>query len=76
MSCEEILVIGAGIGGLATALSLHDAGYSVSIFESVTEVRPVGAGINLLPHAVRELFELGLQPRLEHASMRPRELAW
>lgn len=57
----RVIIAGAGIGGLATALSLHDAGISdVTIFESVAELRPLGVGINLLPHAVRELTELGL----------------
>ena len=60
-----IIIAGAGIGGLATALSLHDAGFTdVSIHEAVTELRPLGVGINLLPHAVRELTELGLGEQL------------
>ena len=57
----KVLIAGAGIGGLTTALSLHAAGITdVSIHESVPEIRPLGVGINLLPHAVRELTELGL----------------
>ncbi len=57
----RILIAGAGIGGLTTALSLYAAGITdVSIHESVSEIRPLGVGINLLPHAVRELTELGL----------------
>lgn len=57
----RVLIAGAGIGGLATALSLHAAGITdVTIHESVTELRPLGVGINLLPHAVRELTEMGL----------------
>ena len=57
MSAREhrILVVGAGIGGLAAALSLHEIGASVDVFETVRELRPLGVGINLLPHAVREL---------------------
>lgn len=61
----NVLIAGAGIGGLTTALSLHAAGIDdVTLYESVPEIRPLGVGINLLPHAVRELTELGLGDRL------------
>lgn len=57
----KTVIVGAGIGGLVTALSLHAAGLrEIEIYERVTELRPLGVGINLLPHAVRELTELGL----------------
>ena len=55
-----LLVIGAGIGGLTAALKLHARGIEPLVFESVTEIRPLGVGINLLPHGTRELIELGL----------------
>jgi 2-polyprenyl-6-methoxyphenol hydroxylase-like FAD-dependent oxidoreductase len=58
------IVVGGGIGGLATALSLHAAGIEVDVYESVAELKPLGVGINVLPHAVRELTELGLAERL------------
>ena len=54
------LVAGAGIGGLSTALSLHAAGIEALVVDSAVRLRPLGVGINLLPHAVRELTELGL----------------
>jgi 2-polyprenyl-6-methoxyphenol hydroxylase-like FAD-dependent oxidoreductase len=54
------VVVGAGIGGLTTALSLHAAGIDCVVHEAVRELKPLGVGINLLPHAVRELTELGL----------------
>ncbi len=60
----EALVVGAGIGGLVAALELRKAGIDVRIFESAREVRPLGVGINLLPHCVRHLDELGAMERL------------
>jgi 2-polyprenyl-6-methoxyphenol hydroxylase-like FAD-dependent oxidoreductase len=60
----RVVVVGAGIGGLATALSLHAAGIEVVVVEAVAELKPLGVGINLLPHAVRELTELGLAEAL------------
>ena len=71
-----VLVAGAGIGGLSLALSLHQAGVPVKVFESSAELKPLGVGINLLPHAVRELDELGLLPRLDRLGIRTAELAY
>ncbi|MBC6462575.1 flavin-dependent oxidoreductase [Actinomadura sp. HBU206391] len=56
----RVLIVGAGIGGLTTALSLHAAGIDVDVVDSARELRPLGVGINLLPHATRELTDLGL----------------
>ncbi len=56
----RVIVVGGGISGLTMALSLHQAGIPVTVYEAAREVRPLGVGINLLPHAVRELTELGL----------------
>jgi len=70
------LIAGGGIGGLTAALSLADAGLEVEVFESVSAIRPLGVGINLLPHAVRELEELGLRAALEEVGMLPTELAY
>ncbi|WP_194924517.1 flavin-dependent oxidoreductase [Catenulispora pinisilvae] len=63
----KILIVGAGIGGLTTALSLHAAGLGagVQVVDAAAELLPLGVGINLLPHATRELTELGLGPELE-----------
>jgi 5-methylphenazine-1-carboxylate 1-monooxygenase len=70
------MVIGGGIGGLTTALRLHAAGIAVRVFESVPEIRPLGVGINLLPHAVRELTELGLLDALVAAGVQTGELRY
>jgi 2-polyprenyl-6-methoxyphenol hydroxylase-like FAD-dependent oxidoreductase len=72
----QALIVGGGIGGLTAALSLAELGIDVEIYESVSEVQPLGVGINVLPHAVRELFELGLQERLESAGVLTSELAY
>src|SRR5438128_10300299 len=70
------LIAGGGIGGLTLALSLHQIGVSARVFESVPALRPLGVGINVLPHAVRELIELGLHDKLDTAGVRTRELAY
>ena len=69
----EVLILGAGIGGLTLALSLHQAGIACRVYEAVPELKPLGVGINLLPHAVRELGELGLLPALDAVGVRTRE---
>ncbi|MFV8246550.1 FAD-dependent monooxygenase [Mycolicibacterium peregrinum] len=56
----DIVIAGAGIGGLTTALALHARGMGVTVVESARELAALGVGINVLPHAVRELTELGL----------------
>lgn len=73
----RIHIIGAGIGGLATALSLEAAGFSdVTVHERADELRGLGVGINLLPHAMRELTELGLREQVESLGVAPGTLAY
>lgn len=72
----KALIAGAGIGGLTTALFLNQAGIEVEVFERADEVRELGVGINMLPHAVRELDALGLMPDLDAAGIRTRELIY
>ena len=71
-----ILIIGAGPGGLTAALHLHRLGFDVRVFESVPAIRPLGVGLNLLPHAVRELTLLGLAGELAAISIPTAELAY
>src|SRR5690606_2206294 len=71
-----VLIAGGGIGGLTLALSLHQIGVRCRVFESVSELRPLGVGINVLPHAVRELIELGLLDQLSAFGVRTAELAY
>jgi 2-polyprenyl-6-methoxyphenol hydroxylase-like FAD-dependent oxidoreductase len=71
-----VLIAGGGIGGLTLALSLHQIGVPCRVFESVSELKPLGVGINVLPHAVRELIELGLLDKLDGIGVRTKELAF
>lgn len=73
----SIAVIGAGVGGLTAALSLHAAGQGdILLLEAAREIRDVGVGINLPPHAVRELSELGLGDALDKVGVPTKELAY
>ncbi len=72
----DVLIVGGGIGGLTLALSLHQAGISARVFEAAPEVQPLGVGINILPHGMRELCELGLQDALTACAIETRELAF
>ncbi|KAA0078531.1 flavin-dependent oxidoreductase [Tardiphaga sp. P9-11] len=71
-----VLIAGGGIGGLTLALSLHQIGVPCRVFESVPALKPLGVGINVLPHAVRELIQLGLHDQLDASGVRTRELAF
>ena len=73
MNDNPVIILGAGIGGLTLALSLHQAGIRCRVYEAVPELKPLGVGVNLLPHAVRELTELGLLPQLDAVGVRTKE---
>ncbi|MFZ1786788.1 MAG: FAD-dependent monooxygenase [Saprospiraceae bacterium] len=64
---ETINIIGAGIGGLTTALILKQRGLNVNIFESSAEIKPVGAGIILANNAMQVFQKLGIQANIENA---------
>lgn len=72
----KALIAGAGIGGLTAALFLHKAGIEVELFERAPDVRELGVGINMLPHAVKELAGLRLLADLDAAGIRTRELIY
>ena len=71
-----ILIAGGGIGGLTAALALHQRGIDAVVFESARAIRPLGVGINLLPHSVRVLSGLGLEDELAATAIETAELAY
>jgi 5-methylphenazine-1-carboxylate 1-monooxygenase len=77
MKCDmKVIVVGGGIGGLSLALSLHQAGIAVRVYEAVDELAPLGLGINLQPTAVRELTELGLADELARTGIATQRLSY
>lgn len=73
----KIAIIGGGIGGMTLALALHDAGmHDVEIYESDSKISELGVGINVLPHAVRELTELGLGDALAEVAIATAEIVY
>lgn len=76
MPTTPVIIAGAGPGGLTAALALHAQGVPVCLFESVAALKPLGVGINLLPHAVRVLDALGLSPALDEVAIQTAELAY
>src|SRR5580698_2414977 len=61
---DDIIIVGAGVGGLTLGLALQAAGIPCRVFESAAEIKAIGVGINLLPHATKELAALGLEQAL------------
>ena len=72
----KVIIVGGGIGGLTTALMLHARGLDCEIFEQAETVRELGVGINTLPHAIKELKQLGLLDRLDAVGIRTFELIY
>ena len=73
---DRVIIAGGGIGGLATALTLHQIGVPCIVFEAVRDMRPLGVGINLQPNAVRELYDLGItEDDLDRVGLPAREWA-
>ena len=70
----KAIIVGGGVGGLTTALMLHARGIDCEIFEQADSIRELGVGINTLPHAIRELKDLGLLERLDAVAIRTYEL--
>lgn len=76
MDTPTVIIAGAGIGGLTAALTLHQRGIDAVVVEKAHHLRPLGVGINLLPHAVRELDRLGLGDELASISVAPKAISY
>jgi 2-polyprenyl-6-methoxyphenol hydroxylase-like FAD-dependent oxidoreductase len=72
----QVLIAGGGIGGLTAALTLHTRGIQATVIDSARELKALGVGINLLPHAVREIHELGLAEQLAQISVAPAAISF
>lgn len=72
----KVTIAGAGIGGLSLALMLHERGIEVEVFEAVGQIKPLGVGINLLPHASLQLCGLGLEKDLAASAIETATLAY
>jgi 2-polyprenyl-6-methoxyphenol hydroxylase-like FAD-dependent oxidoreductase len=64
MSGRRAVVVGGGIGGLATAIALYRRGWRVKVLERAPDFTEVGAGISLLSNALRALEAIGLRARV------------
>jgi 5-methylphenazine-1-carboxylate 1-monooxygenase len=73
---RDVVIVGAGIGGLTLGLRLHRAGIPCRIYEAAPQIKPLGVGINLLPHASKELTELGLQDALAKVAITTTKIAY
>jgi 2-polyprenyl-6-methoxyphenol hydroxylase-like FAD-dependent oxidoreductase len=68
-NAQDILIVGGGICGLALAINLHERGVPCRVYERAPEVKELGVGITLLPHAMREFTALGVGDRLLKAGI-------
>src|ERR1700743_2573222 len=73
---DDILIVVGGIGGLPLGLALHAANIPCRVFESAPEIRAVGVGVNLLPHATKELAALGLEADLARVAIQTKDASF
>lgn len=73
---DDVIILGAGIGGLTLALMLHRAGIPCRVYEAAPEIKQLGVGIQLLPHAAKELCLLGLEQELANLAVTTKEIAY
>lgn len=73
---NPVIIAGAGPGGLTLALLLNQRNIPVLVFESVEVLKPLGVGINILPHAVRVYHKLALDTQLRQLGIETSTLTW
>jgi 2-polyprenyl-6-methoxyphenol hydroxylase-like FAD-dependent oxidoreductase len=73
---HRVVIVGAGIGGLTTALYLHKGGIRSEIYEAASRLKELGVGLNLFPHAMQRLDELGLGPALTAVGIEPKQFCF
>ncbi|MEI9804417.1 MAG: FAD-dependent monooxygenase [Pseudolabrys sp.] len=69
----DVAIVGGGICGLSLALNLRQRGIAAKVYERSPEMKPLGVGITLLPHAMREFTALGIGDQLLAAGIENRE---
>lgn len=67
---KRIAIIGAGIGGLTTALAFKQKGFNVIVYESAAEIKPIGAGIGIANNAMQVFKKLGIHEKIENAGVK------
>src|SRR4051812_8349069 len=70
-----VIIVGGGIGGLSLALALHEVGVECRVFEAAPDIKPLGVGLNLLPHATAELKKLGLLDEIVTRGVETRDVS-
>src|SRR3954471_1406465 len=76
MQNHRVVIVGGGIGGLTTALYLHKNGLKSEIYEAAGEFKELGVGLNLFPHAMQRLDELGLGSALAAVGIEPKQFCF
>jgi 2-polyprenyl-6-methoxyphenol hydroxylase-like FAD-dependent oxidoreductase len=72
----SIVIVGCGLGGLAAAHSLANAGHRVTVFEADTTAGEIGAGLQVSPNVSRILRKWGFRHELEQVVVSPSAATW
>jgi 2-polyprenyl-6-methoxyphenol hydroxylase-like FAD-dependent oxidoreductase len=67
----QIAIVGAGMGGLAVAATLRQAGFEVQVYEQASRFGRIGAGIQMMPNSMKVLRRIGIEDRLRAVAFAP-----
>jgi len=67
----SIAIVGAGMGGLAVAATLRQAGFDLRVYEQATRFARIGAGIQMMPNSMKVLRRIGIEERLRRTAFAP-----